>query len=146
MDQTMLHVYASLLSYAFSGRLDFFLVNVAFNADSIYRQWEKQIIPRRNQTRLILSILSFTLPILEREDYRYFGELWGAMGLAFAVFALYPFGGWSHTVFHLIFLTVPPMMMKYIPTLPGSEKQLQVAAQCAIWTESQSFAGDQCTM
>lgn len=137
MDQTMLHVYSALLSYAFSGRLDFFLANLIMNVDSIFKQWEKQIIPRRNQTRLIVSILSFTLPILESGDYDYFGRLWGTMAFAFAIFALYPFGGWSHTVFHLIFLTVPPMMMTYIPTLPASQEQLQFAAQCALWAESQ---------
>jgi len=136
MDQCMLHVYSTLLSYAYSGRMDFFLVNLIFNVDSILCQWEKQIIPRRNQTRLILSILCFTLPILESGDYNYFGRLWGTMATAFAVFALYPFGGWSHTVFHFIFLNVPPMMMTYIATLPASQDQLQLAAQCAVWAES----------
>jgi len=135
MDQTMLHVYSSLLSYAFSGRVDFFLVNLMLNVDSIAKQWEKQIIPRRNQTRLILSILCFTLPILESGDYDYFGRLWGIMAIAFGVFAAYPFGGWSHTVFHLIFLYIPPMMMTYIPTLLASQDQLQLAAQCAVWAE-----------
>lgn len=144
MDQTMLHVYSSLLSYAFSGRMDFFLVNLIFNVDSAYLQWEKKIVPLRNQTRLILSIFSFTLPILERGDYSYFCQIWGTMGTAFAVFALYPFGGWSHTVFHLIFLTVPPMMMKYIPTLPASQDQLHLAAQCAVWAQSQTDVGEQC--
>ena len=137
MDQTMLHVYSALLSYAFSGRMDYFLVNAILNADCIAKLWEKQIIPVRNQTRLILSILSFTLPILEIGDYDYFGRLWGTMLAAFAVFGAYPFGGWSHTVFHLIFLNVPPMMMTYIPTLPASQEQLQFAAQCAVWAGAQ---------
>ncbi|CAJ1930895.1 unnamed protein product [Cylindrotheca closterium] len=136
MDQCMLHVYSALLSYAFSGRLDFFLVNLVLNVDCIVKQWEKRIIPVRNQSRLVLSIMCFTLPILENGDYSYFGRLYATMAIAFAVFTTYPFGGWSHTVFHLIFWNVPPMMMTYIPTLPASQDQLQLAAQCAVWAGS----------
>jgi hypothetical protein len=136
MDQSMLHVYSALLSYAFSGRLDFFMVNLLFNIDCIYRQFEKQVIPRRNQTRLIISIIAYTLPILQRGDYLYFGRLWGIMGLSFLIFATYPIGGWSHTLFHLLFLTIPPLMMNYIPTLPASQDQLNFAANCAVFAES----------
>lgn len=136
MDQCMLHVYSALLSYAFSGRADIFVMNTMFNIDCICRQFEKKVIPKRNKARLFLSIFAFTIPILQEGDYAYFGRLWGTMLAAFAVFASYPVGGWSHTLFHLIFLSVPPLMMTHIPGLPASQGQLNFAAKCAILAES----------
>jgi hypothetical protein len=136
MDQSMLHVYSALLSYAYSGRLDFFAVNALFNIDCIYRQFEEKVIPHRNKTRLIISMLAFSVPILQQGDYAYFGRLWGTIVTSFVVFATYPVGGWSHTLFHLIFLSVPPLMMTYIPGLPASQEQLNFAAKCAVLAES----------
>eukprot|EP00980_Cylindrotheca_fusiformis_P004386 scaffold925_cov129-Cylindrotheca_fusiformis.AAC.39 len=138
MDQSMLHVYAALLSYSYSGRFDFFALNLMFNIDCIYRQFEATVLPNRNQSRLLIAILAFTLPILKEGDYAYFIRLWGSMFTAFVVFATYPLGGWSHTVFHLMFLTVPPLMMTYVPGLPASQEQLNFAAKCAFWAESKS--------
>ena len=120
MDQVMMHVYSSLIAYALSGSPLFILLLTLFNIDCIYRQFLKEVIPRRNQTRLVISILACSIPMISRGDYQFFCKLYFVKALGFAIFATYPFGGWSHAVFHLIFLLTPPMMMNYVTDLPAT--------------------------
>jgi hypothetical protein len=131
LDQAMLHVCSACMAYATSGRWDFFAANLLFNMDCIYRHFVTRVRPRRNQIRLAISVIAYTIPILRRGDMRLFGELWLGLGISSYFFLMYPIGGWSHSAFHLLIAVVPPLLLTSAIELPASQGQLKVAAQCA---------------
>jgi hypothetical protein len=131
MDQAMIHFCSASMSYATSGRLDFFFANLLFNADCFYRQFKKQVRPKRNQLRIAISVVAYTIPILRRGDWELFTKLWILFSISFILFGFYPIGGWSHSVFHLVMVFVPPLLMDAAIDLPASQEQLKLAAQCA---------------
>lgn len=133
-DQAMIHFCSAFMAYATSGQLNFFFANLLFNADSFYRQFKHKVRPGRNQTRIAISIVAYTIPILGRGDWELFGKLWGVLSLSFILFGFYPIGGWSHAAFHLVLFFVPPLLMNAALDLPASQAQLKVAAQCALYT------------
>jgi hypothetical protein len=132
LDQAMIHVCSISMAYATSGRLDFFMANLLFNMDCIYRQFKTSVRPRRNQIRLFISVIAYTIPILRRGDMELFSTLWAVFGVSFWLFGTYPIGGWSHSVFHLCIAFVPHLLMVAAMELPASQDQLKVAAQCAV--------------
>ena len=131
LDQAMIHFCSASMAYATSGRLDFFFANLLFNADCMYRQFQTKIRPRRNQMRIAISVVAYTIPILRRGEWELFGQLWAIFTFGFALFLLYPIGGWSHSAFHLVIALVPPLLMNAAIDLPASQEQLTLAAQCA---------------
>jgi hypothetical protein len=130
-DQAMIHFCSAVMSYATSGQLDFFLANLLFNADCFYRQFQPEVRPRRNQVRIAISCVAYTIPILRRGDFELFGQLWGILSLGFFLFGAYPIGGWSHAAFHLVLFFLPPLLISAALELPASQGQLKIAAQCA---------------
>lgn len=140
MDQAMIHFCSASMAYATSGRLDFFFANLLFNADCFYRQFQKQVHPRRNQIRIAISVVAYTIPIFRRGDFELFAQLWVILSISFILFGLYPIGGWSHSVFHLVASFLPPLLMDAALDLPASQEQLKFAAQCAALAR-QSFGG-----
>jgi hypothetical protein len=132
MDQVMIHVCSASIAYATSGRWDFFAVNALYNMDCIYRQLKSRVRPRRNQIRILISVIAYTIPILRRGDMHLFSELWVLFVISFSLFGLYPIGGWSHSAFHLVMAFVPPLLMNAAIELPASQGQLKLAAQCAV--------------
>jgi hypothetical protein len=132
MDQVMIHFCSACMSYATSGRADFFLVNVLFNLDCMYRQFIPKVYPRRNQLRIFLSLVAYTIPLLRRGDGELFLKLWSLFAVSGWLFSQYPIGGWSHSVFHIVMAFVPPLLMTAAVELPASHSQLEVAAQCAL--------------
>eukprot|EP00540_Astrosyne_radiata_P013918 CAMPEP_0116853420 /NCGR_PEP_ID=MMETSP0418-20121206/17902_1 /TAXON_ID=1158023 /ORGANISM="Astrosyne radiata, Strain 13vi08-1A" /LENGTH=379 /DNA_ID=CAMNT_0004485819 /DNA_START=116 /DNA_END=1255 /DNA_ORIENTATION=+ len=137
MDQSFIHVCSALMAFGTTGSWDYFFVNVLFNCDCIYRQFKKKVRPRRNQIRIGLSILAYTLPILRRGDVVLFSQCWFVLGVAGWFFVKYPLGGWSHSAFHLVISLLPPLLMKAACKLPSSHDRIQVAAQCAALVSSQ---------
>ena len=135
MDQGMLHFQSAFFSYATTGRLDFLLANVFFNMDCFYRQFLEEVRPRRNQTRIGISIAAYTLPLLIRGKFITFLKLCGLFGVGGWLFSQYPIGGWSHSVFHIVCTFVPPIMLATALDLSSSQSQLEVAARCAILAE-----------
>jgi hypothetical protein len=131
MDQAMIHVCSGCMAYATSGRWDFFLANALFNIDCIYRQFMKKVRPRRNQIRIFISLVAYTIPLLRRGDLILFSKIWLLFGISGWLFSKYPIGGWSHSVFHIVMAFVPPLLMTAAVELPASQPQLMVAAQCA---------------
>lgn len=131
MDQAMIHVCSASMAYATSGGWDFFVINLFFNLESIYRLFGAKVRPRRNKIRLLISVVAYTIPIIKRGDFFLFGEIWFLLATAFWFFGLYPIGGWSHSVFHIILAFVPPLLMEAAMNLPASQGQMRVAAQCA---------------
>jgi hypothetical protein len=132
MDQAMIHVISASMSYATSGSVDFFLANLLFNVDCIYRQFKRKIRPRPNQIRIVISILAYTIPVLRRGDVFLFAELWAIFSLCGWLFMKYPIGGWSHSIFHMVVFLVPPLLLTAAIELPASQDQLHIAAQCAV--------------
>ena len=133
MDHAMIHVCSAALAYATSGRWDFFAANLLFNMDCVYRHlFQKQIRPRSNQIRVLISVVAYTVPILWRGHTSLFAQVWCVFGISFWLFGMYPIGGWSHAAFHLVVAIIPPLLMSYATTLVTSQDQLKVAAQCAV--------------
>jgi hypothetical protein len=64
-----------------------------------------------------------------------FSRCWLVLSLSAWFFIKYPVGGWSHSVFHMVVAFLPPLIMHAASTLPSSEDQLKVAAQCAVLAE-----------
>lgn len=120
LDNVFIHFASACCSYATSGRLDYFLVNLLFNFDSALKQFEEKISPRRNTKRIGVSsktpwpfLLQVVQPYLHLAKvsvllYLFpmivFGHLWEfaqfvtMFALSGWLFKLYPFGGWSHSL------------------------------------------------
>ena len=130
MDQSMLHVQSCLSAYATSGHVDFFLVNAIFNIDCIYRQFEPLVRPRRNQGRLGVAIVAWTIPILRRGDFEMFAQVIFLLATGIYLFIRYPIGGWSHAAFHLVLLPLMPLLMQIAVGLDSSQDELYGAARC----------------
>jgi len=135
MDQVMIHFCSICMAYATSGRLDLFLVNGLYNVDCMYRQCLLEVRPKRNQTRIGISILGVTIPLLLRGQFLVFLKLFALFSTGGWLFGKYPIGGWSHSVFHLVMATIPPIMFASALDLSASQSQLEVAAHCAILAE-----------
>jgi len=131
MDQAMIHFCCACMSYATSGKLDFFFVNFLYNADCFYRQFFKRVQPRRNQVRIGISVAAYTIPILRREEFLLYSKLGVLFVICGWLFRSYPIGGWSHSAFHIVLAFIPPMLMTAALELPASQSQLSVAVQCA---------------
>jgi len=136
MDQAMIHLQSASFSYATTGRLDFFLVNVLFNMDCFYRLFLEKVRPRRNQIRVGISIAAYTLPLLTRGEFITFSKLIVLFAIAGWLFSQYPIGGWSHCVFHIVCTFVPPIMIATALDLSSSQSQLKMAAHCSILAEN----------
>lgn len=69
LDHAFIHFASACAAYATSGRLDFFLLNAAFNMDCAYRQFEEKVSPRRNLNRIATSVFLYLLPVLVYKQY-----------------------------------------------------------------------------
>lgn len=78
---------------------------------------------------------AYTIPILNRGEYGLFGLVWLVLGVSGWLFAAYPFKGWSHSIFHMVILFLPPVLMQAGTTLSSSQQTMRVAAQCAVLAE-----------
>jgi hypothetical protein len=130
MDQAMIHVCSALVSYATSGDVRYFLANVIYNSECIIRQFAKRVQPKRNQRRIIFSMILYLMPLLRRQQFQKFMELGIVLGVSGWLFVAYPIGGWSHATFHLVVSLVPPLLMATTLDLPDSIAHVQRAVQC----------------
>ena len=135
LDNVMIHFISIMMSYATSGSFDYFMVNLLFNLDCMYRQFDRQVRPKRNQIRIGISMMAYLIPFLKRGEFFMFAKLFLVIGTASWFFVAYPVGGWSHTIFHLVIALVPPMILAEAMNLPASQDQIRLAAQCAVWKE-----------
>lgn len=71
----------------------------------------------------------YTIPILTR-DIALFFECWAVILVSVWLFVRYPFGGWSHSAFHLAIALLPPLVMEAACQI--SLQEIQHAAQCAV--------------
>lgn len=86
----------------------------------------------KTQTRILVSILAYTIPFLHRGDTDTFLLVWLILSAAFWLFSSYPIRGWSHTAFHVVAALVIPILMDSAGELVASHGQITKAAQCAI--------------
>jgi hypothetical protein len=143
MDQAVLHISSAMTAFGTSGDWVYFLITGLFAADSFYRQLQPKVQPKRNQTRLGLAILAWTLPVLKRGDLDMFLQIWGLLGTGLFLFVKYPIGGWSHAAFHVVLTPVMPLVMVVGTSLPASQEYLKAAAHCYALAEhraSSSFS------
>merc|ERR1712157_196734 len=132
MDHSMIHVASAFLSYGTSGQRNYFLLNVIYNLDCVYRQFERRVRPKRNKLRIGISILLYTLPVLSRGDFHLFAQLWIIFFISAWFFAKYPIKGWSHSAFHFTISLIPYFLLQEACKLPASQPQIITAARCAI--------------
>ena len=119
------HVDAAESSNTFLFWICFVVLNVVYNTDSIRCHWETEIQPRRNQIRILISMILYTSPLLWQQHHHHqqqqqlllFGKIWILFGIALWFFATYPIGGWSHAAFHIIMVGVPPLLLEYVAEL-----------------------------
>jgi hypothetical protein len=68
--------------------------------------------PQGNQIYVLVSTLLYTLPLWWCLHIGWFLQAWTMLGLGFALFKWYPLGGWSHGMFHLVLVGLPPLLME----------------------------------
>ena len=134
LDHAFIHFASACMAYATSGNINYFALNAVYNLDCAYKQFEEKVRPRRNQTRIAMSILLYILPVFQRECYGDFAQLILIFTLGGWFFITYPIGGWSHAMFHLVIAFLPHVIMVSACKLSISQQQLELAAQCAVRT------------
>ena len=96
----------------------YLLFNLIYNVDSIRCQWEEEMQPRRNQFRILGSMVLYTLPLIvfdtTDEGWQVFQQVWCLFVVSLWLFAAYPLGGWSHAAFHIVMVAVPPILLDYV--------------------------------
>mmetsp|Transcript_26990 Transcript_26990/g.53887 ORF Transcript_26990/g.53887 Transcript_26990/m.53887 type:complete len:316 (-) Transcript_26990:2166-3113(-) len=134
LDHAFIHFASACASYGTTGRIDYFLLNVAFNLDSAVKHFETKICPKRNVRRVGISILMYILPVLLHGHYLLFCKFLLMFILAGYSFSKYPIGGWSHTLFHAFLSFLPYLLFCEAVQLNSSQAQISLAAQCASGT------------
>jgi len=133
MDHSMIHIASALLSYGTSGRLEYFLINAVYNLDCVHRQFQPIINPKLNKIRILVSILSYTIPILiPNGNYAAFIQCWCIIIIGAWLFAAYPIRGWSHSAFHIVMSALPHLLLVFACSLPASQDSIHIAAKCAV--------------
>lgn len=103
LDQTGIHLVSSVVAYALSGgSVAYSMAAAAFNAFAIRLQWLPEVQPLRNQRNVAISTALYMLPMIWRRDWTNLAKAltWG-LPAAYS-FAKYPFGGYSHAIFHVL--------------------------------------------
>ena len=80
LDHAFIHFASACAAYATSGRVDFFLLNAAFNLDCAYRQFEEKVRPKRNLNRIASSVFLYLLPVLMYKQYFLFFQFFVMFG------------------------------------------------------------------
>lgn len=138
MDHSAIHAASICWSYSIScGSLAFLLLNLLYNADCIRCHWEEEIKPRRNQARILGSMLLYTSPLLFMPDddgsrFVLFCKIWSYFVVAVWCFVAYPIGGWSHAAFHIVMVAVPYLLLEAAKMEAGGEWSIAAAAVCGI--------------
>ncbi len=128
LDQSMIHIMSLVNSYGNSGNIDFTVFVLVLVMDSIYHLQQPGHRPLK---RMIVAFLMPILPLIAN------GYLMEAMKLLFIygvsgwLFAAYPFGGWSHGMFHLVVVFSIPVTLSASTNLEASREALQIASRCA---------------
>lgn len=106
LDQSLQHVIGTMFSFALSGSLLYFFLNLAMNAYGVMQLWDARTSnDGKRWVPLMASVIGYTLPMLWRGDLRNYSLAIGSMlvgGLSFVPeLNKRAFGGWGHTIFHV---------------------------------------------
>lgn len=114
LDQAMIHVCSTCLCYATTpNHIPYVLWNALYNIDCIRKHFSPTVAvrPGRNQARIGLSLLAYTLPLVSKNAVL-FGQIWAIFFVAGFFFICYPIGGYSHALFHMILVAVVPLLFQ----------------------------------
>ena len=143
LDQCLVHFTGALWSYGTSASLSYFTLNLLYNLDCIRLQCQPAIIPRRNQVRILLCVVLYTAPLVfmsnefGEEGLMTFLRFWKVFLWGVFFFVAYPFGGWSHTMFHLVTISLPAILMSH--AVANASDWTMNAAKCAAVSSSLSM-------
>lgn len=132
LDQSMIHVMSIFWCYASTCNRLYILISIAFNMDSIYRICQKKFWPKRIISRIAIAFIIHSLPIILNETLK-FNILYLLIHCTCLwLFHNYPFGKWSHTIFHLFVTTVPAMIMEASMKSERNKEPIEIAAICML--------------
>jgi len=135
LDQAMIHFVSLCWSFGCSENKDFILASAVFNFDSMYRLFQSGYRPGRLIIRMAMAFVLPAFQFLVQGDFFIFGELIAIYAASYWLFAKYPFGGWSHGIFHCVLLFTNPIILKAALSSLLSQEQIQHAAKCAVLAE-----------
>ncbi len=142
LDQAMIHFMSFMYAYTTSANTDYLLLTMAFNIDCMYRLFQKGMRPKQTLYRMIMAFLFPVLPILFRGDVLTFFMLFTIYSVSGWLFSAYPFGGWSHCVFHFIIFLSNPILMKVSLNLDAQvvRESIDLASKCALVGQNSSMS------
>jgi len=136
LDQSMIYVMSVCTCYGTSGSPQYALASILLSIDSIYRLHQPT---HRPNNILLRMILAFSMPILPVIVYGYYEEAIQFIiiyALSGWIFAAYPFGGYSHSIFHLVAALSNPIQLTLSTKLLTSQEAIQTAAICAVMAQA----------
>ena len=132
LDQSMIHILGCFVNFGISGSIAYCLMTLAFSVDSIVRLFKPGFRPKENQIRMVMTMLCSVMPAV---IYGYYDDA-SKIALIYAfsawIFAKYPFGGYSHGIFHLVAAMATPIQLGMSTRLIASQEALDIAAKCTI--------------
>jgi len=134
LDHAFMHIASGFISYGTSGRWEYCLLNFIMNFDFAWRHlFHDKVEERSNIIRVVISgLMGQILPILFHGQWVLGLQLSLVYGVGGWMFAAYPLGLWSHSIFHLVLVFAPYIMMSASLHLPGNEEIIKQAAECAV--------------
>jgi hypothetical protein len=135
LDQAMIHGMAVFINYGISGSLSYCLATLVFSFDSAFRLFKPGFRPKSNQVRMLISLITTALPVIMNGSHEEFLQLLIIYAISSWIFLAYPFGGYSHGIFHLAMALSNPLQLSLSTRLLGSQDAIDLAAKCAVLAE-----------
>ncbi len=132
LDQAMIHIMGVFIAFGTSGSIKFSLVTLMFSLDSAFRLFKPGFEPKSNQIRMMIAFIISILPMIKHglyEELLKFLAIYGTFGW---IFIAYPFGGYSHGIFHLGMALSNPIQLSVSTRLIVSQGAIDIASKCAI--------------
>ena len=132
LDQSIIHFLGCFVNFGTSGSIAYCLMTLAFSVDSIVRLFKPGFRPKENQIRMVLTMSFSVMPAV---IYGYYDDA-AKIALIYAIsawiFAKYPFGGYSHGIFHLVAALATPIQLGMSTRLIASQEAIDIAAKCTV--------------
>lgn len=132
LDQTMIHVMSAFICYGTSGSMRYFILAMVFAIDSGYRLFQPLYRPTGCLVRMTIC---FLLPVLPAFAFGYYVEAMKCLiiyGFTGWIFINYPFGGYSHGIFHLVAALSTPVQLHLSTKTVVGKIALVTAAKCSL--------------
>jgi len=129
-DFCCIHIATSLFSYALTVSFPYFLLSLVLTLESCYKQFEPVVNPRRNLFRVVLSILFYLVPAFINASSNQLCRLLVLYPIVTWLFVVYPLGLWSHSMFHLLIMLIPPILMEIVVELPSVQEEVALFSRC----------------